>query len=168
MYVNDVCVKTVNIENQNLDLLVDSMGRIHDKRTFEYLEMLKDSMLELNPKSIVDHNQKKEAEEYERLRTRKRQHKAHVYLINILDTNNYKIGISKNVKGRLSTLQNSNPVDMHIVSTCLSRWARRLEKELHQVFLEKRIRGEWFNLSENDVKYIINLFDKENGINYES
>ena len=30
------------------------------------------------------------------------------------------------------------------------------EKDLHSIFESKRIRGEWFDLSENDIEYITN------------
>lgn len=53
-----------------------------------------------------------------------------------------KIGYSAWPKRRLSCLQVSSPVELSILAKiwCLSQW----EKELHDVFRESRVRGEWF------------------------
>jgi hypothetical protein len=53
-----------------------------------------------------------------------------------------KIGYSAWPVRRLSALQVASPVDLAILAKiwCLSQW----EKELHEVFRDSRVRGEWF------------------------
>ena len=71
------------------------------------------------------------------------------YLIKDQRTGLYKIGKSKNPKLREKTLQGENPL-CEIVKT----WDKDIEKYLHDNYKNQRIRGEWFNLSEIQVKYI--------------
>ncbi len=61
----------------------------------------------------------------------------------------YKIGKSTNPCFREKTLQSEVPTIklIHIIE-------EDIEKHLHEKFSAKRIRGEWFNLSINDLNYI--------------
>ncbi len=81
----------------------------------------------------------------------------YVYLM--VDTSNgyHKIGISNHPDYREKTLQSEKPT---IEKICAKRFpsriiAQSIESALHTAFASKRIRGEWFNLSEQDVKQII-------------
>ena len=73
-------------------------------------------------------------------------------------TNNYyKIGYSKTPEYRERTLQSEKP---SIEMICNKRLPSRkiadaFEKALHNAFADKRIRGEWFNLDDNDVAQIV-------------
>jgi hypothetical protein len=64
----------------------------------------------------------------------------------------YKIGRSVNPKYREKTLQAEDP-DVSLI------WkvAKNIEKKLHRTYSEKRIRGEWFSLTHNDVKAITSI-----------
>ena len=64
----------------------------------------------------------------------------------------YKIGRSISPKARERTLLSQAP---SISLIWISDWVNReYEKKLHRIFKEKRIRGEWFDLTEDDIKYI--------------
>lgn len=80
----------------------------------------------------------------------------HTYIYLMIDHNTgyHKIGRSKNPKFRERTLQSEKPtIEMiHTFKDNLSK-----EKELHKRYANKRIRGEWFNLSKVDVEYIKSL-----------
>lgn len=77
------------------------------------------------------------------------------YLYLMHDTRNgyYKIGMSKEPQYRERTLQSEKPSIELVCTKELPRRdiARTFESALHNVFAEKRIRGEWFELSEYDV-----------------
>ena len=77
------------------------------------------------------------------------------YLYLMHDTRNgyYKIGMSKEPQYRERTLQSEKPsIELVCTKELPSRdIARAFESALHNVFAEKRIRGEWFELSEYDV-----------------
>jgi hypothetical protein len=72
------------------------------------------------------------------------------YLMIDHNTGYYKIGKSKSPKFRETTLQSQKPTIelIHIWEKDFS------EKQLHEKFSNKRIRGEWFNLTSEDVKFL--------------
>jgi len=61
-----------------------------------------------------------------------------------------KIGKSKNINYREKTLQSEVP---EIELLCYIDY--NIEKELHSMCDDKRVRGEWFNLSKKDINLII-------------
>jgi Meiotically up-regulated gene 113 len=73
------------------------------------------------------------------------------YLILDKSTKLYKIGKTKNIKKRLSTLSTSNLNLELILTTELE------EKLLHRIFKHKRVQKEWFIISEDDIYSIIEL-----------
>lgn len=83
----------------------------------------------------------------------------YVYLINELNTNNYKIGISKKPasEGRIKNLQTGNHNELVIIYEIKSKCYTTLEKALHRGYSHNHLRGEWFNLDDPDtiIKEII-------------
>lgn len=82
--------------------------------------------------------------------------KCYVYLMFDTSNNYYKIGESKNPQYRERTLQSEKPC---IELLCAKRYpnktlARTIEQALHKTYKDKRIRGEWFDLTEKDVSEI--------------
>lgn len=65
----------------------------------------------------------------------------------------YKIGFSKNPEFRESTLQSEKP-SIKTVKT----WDKDIEKHLHKTYSNNRVRGEWFDLTKLQVKYICTHF----------
>lgn len=65
----------------------------------------------------------------------------------------YKIGKSKNPIARESTLQSENPT-ITLIAVC----SEDIEKHLHEQYSEKRKRGEWFNLTEEDISLLIEQY----------
>lgn len=63
----------------------------------------------------------------------------------------YKIGFSKNPKNRLKTVKTHNPLDVKIVATLKTDSHLSLEKELHNLFVNKNTRREWFELHQEDL-----------------
>ncbi len=84
------------------------------------------------------------------------QERCYVYLM--VDTTNkfYKIGISNDPKYRERTLQSDKPtIELICAKAFPSRvLAEAIESALHKAFRKKRIRGEWFKLSDEDVRYL--------------
>ena len=79
-----------------------------------------------------------------------------VYLM--IDTNNHyhKIGISNKPEWREKTLQSEKPtIELLASKKFVSRKiASSIEKALHDTFADKRIRGEWFQLCDQDIAEI--------------
>ena len=83
--------------------------------------------------------------------------KCHLYLM-IDRTNNYhKIGISNSPEYREKTLQSEKPTIEMIANKEFPnrKIAHSFEQALHSSYDEKRVRGEWFDLSQEEVDDII-------------
>jgi hypothetical protein len=76
-----------------------------------------------------------------------------VYIVWMETTPYYKIGFSKDPEMRMSSIF-ILPVDLIVIHTIVSNFAARLEAELHGHFEEKRVRGEWFKLTEDDLIFL--------------
>jgi hypothetical protein len=87
----------------------------------------------------------------------------YVYLINEVDTHNYKIGVSKKPANdeRIKNLQTGNHNQLSLIFELKSNCYTTLEKTLHRTFKYNNIRGEWFEFSNQDT--IINEIKKING-----
>ena len=81
-----------------------------------------------------------------------------VYLIKGADL--IKIGISGNVNSRFKKLTTMSPVKLELIHVADISKAAAVEKQLHIDYKEFNSHGEWFNLSEEQVKDIIEYLDK--------
>jgi hypothetical protein len=81
----------------------------------------------------------------------------YVYLMEDKANNFFKIGISNKPDFREKTLQSEKP---SIEMVCFKKYPTRrmaesFEKALHRSFKDKHIRGEWFNLSVDEINEIV-------------
>ena len=77
-----------------------------------------------------------------------------VYVIKAEKTGLYKIGYTINPEQRLKQLQLSSPDILHYVIEIQIGDMVALEKRLHEEYADKRVNGEWFNLTPEDVQSI--------------
>lgn len=81
-----------------------------------------------------------------------------IYVIRDVDVTGYcKIGKSINPKGRFDRFAVSLPFKCELVATIQSGNIDRAEGNLHKLFADKRVRGEWFNLDKDDIEVIIGM-----------
>ena len=81
-----------------------------------------------------------------------------IYLMKSHLTGFVKIGKSKNPSARESTLQSEDPMLEMIFQ---SDWIDgRKERDFHIMYSHLRVRGEWFNLSQDDIDSIKASFQK--------
>ena len=74
-----------------------------------------------------------------------------VYFIKNLTTNNIKIGRTHDdIEKRLSNLQIGNDCELAVVKT-IECDSRVVEAKLHEKFAEFHIRGEWYNITEEQI-----------------
>ena len=79
----------------------------------------------------------------------------YVYLIGVVGNNaNYKIGSTKakDINKRLKQLQTGSSSELYIKDSFETEHPFKLEKMLHNHFREKRLIGEWFELSKADTE----------------
>lgn len=79
-----------------------------------------------------------------------------VYLLQS-QSGHYKIGRTTNPQNRLKTFSVKLPFEVEYICLIQVQDMYQMESELHTRFAEKRINGEWFNLSPEDVNYIKGL-----------
>jgi hypothetical protein len=64
----------------------------------------------------------------------------------------FKIGISKNVKKRIKQLQTGNGQEINLIKSYKSeKFYRNIETALHNTYIHKKIKNEWFSLDIDDV-----------------
>ena len=78
-----------------------------------------------------------------------------LYLMYDSATGLYKIGKSFNPNTREKTLGGQTPLISLIHTT--KHKTPKMEKELHEKYKNKRVRGEWFELTQEDVEFIKSL-----------
>lgn len=69
----------------------------------------------------------------------------------------YKIGVGDNVAQRVKQIQTATPYQVLHLLTLPSKRPYLLEHAMHTRFASKRVRGEWFALTDSDVAYIRSL-----------
>lgn len=85
---------------------------------------------------------------------RKNERRGTVYIIKSSESNLYKIGHTRDVYQRIANLQTASGLPCSLVHQIVCEDRQQLERRIHQMFSSKRVRGEWFDLSEDDLKVI--------------
>jgi hypothetical protein len=77
-----------------------------------------------------------------------------VYLLGDYEREHYyKIGVTKgSVEKRIKKLQTGNASEIYLVNKYETKYPFFLETRLHQRFDKNRIKNEWFELSDDDVR----------------
>lgn len=78
----------------------------------------------------------------------------YVYFIAARPRGDIKIGLAKDVRARLATLQTASPQKLVLLGVIEHEDAAGLERHIHGVFAAERVRGEWFTASA-DLKAFI-------------
>ncbi len=78
----------------------------------------------------------------------------YVYVAFNPETGLCKLGYSKNPGERERALGIEFAAKVRLLHTILSNWPGRLETHLHRYFAAKRVAGEWFDLSVEDIRLI--------------
>ena len=81
-----------------------------------------------------------------------------VYLIQNVETQSYKIGITtkENINERLKNIQTGSPGELILLKKYKSKFFRKIEKYFHNKYCSQKIYGEWFKLNEEQVLNFIN------------
>jgi hypothetical protein len=89
-----------------------------------------------------------------------------IYLING-DDNRYKIGITseKRLSTRIKHLQTGSSCELRLIYSYNTKYASLIEKALHRQYQSKKLIGEWFELSNEEVfTFVENCTNIENNI----
>jgi len=86
-----------------------------------------------------------------------------VYLLKVNDR--YKIGRTKNMELRFKRCIGLCPYPINLIWFLPTNDYAEIEKGLHKIFSDKRVHYEWFKLSDNEVKSIMDISSKSDLIN---
>lgn len=70
-----------------------------------------------------------------------------------------KIGKTVDVRARFKILYTMCPIELELLAVVKTELADELETRLHAEFATVRVKGEWFNLTEDDIDYIIKTYE---------
>lgn len=102
--------------------------------------------------SITDHMDLLKA--YQNMDVTELEPDKYVYVIKNLTTGAYKVGIGKNPKQRLKSLQVGNDGELILID--YKHGTFQDETAAHKRLVDKNIRAEWFNLDSKDIQTLIN------------
>lgn len=75
-----------------------------------------------------------------------------VYIVGIPDERRYKIGWTKGtIDKRVAPLQTGNPKKIEVINLFETEFHVRVETWMHNKHSSKRMEGEWFNLTDEEV-----------------
>lgn len=88
-----------------------------------------------------------------------------VYLVGIPDEDRYKIGWTKGkIEDRIRPLQTGNPKKIEVIHLFETKHYLNVETRMHGVYGSKRMEGEWFELTNEDVKNFLTNCQKSHDI----
>lgn len=82
----------------------------------------------------------------------------YVYIVKCADL--YKIGATRNAVQRIARFETSYPHDLRVIRIAQVADMKRVEKSLHTRFAQKRVKGEWFDLTASDLRVIARMLPR--------
>lgn len=79
----------------------------------------------------------------------------YLYLIRMVGTDFVKIGRATNVQNRIDDFNVGNPYELEVVYTAKMFNFGKIEQRVHKAVSEKKVKGEWFKLTEIEVANLI-------------
>lgn len=160
IFSNDVLKKwKIDLINDNREILGGEKGSVIDYQSKENLKVVIKKFATDYISTVKDR-----ITDYQAVDTReinetsdRTEDICFVYLMHDTANGYYKIGISNKPQYREKTLQSEKPTIELITAKKfpVRKIAESIEKSLHSVYAEKRLRGEWFELNEIDVENVI-------------
>jgi len=110
---------------------------------------------ELGKKASKNMNKWKKKVHDDTLQIGRKKHRKSCFVYLIIASNGLvKIGRTVNVIQRLNCLQSMSPIPLKLIGYIEDGTASKIERELHLYFSDKRVRGEWFDLSNANIEFI--------------
>lgn len=112
----------------------------------EYSEKCKHNKKGCKSKGVNDFRNKNAS-----ITNRKRFPNSELYILKIEGQDLYKIGVSQNISRRLKDISNAMPYVVSLLYLFKINNAYDLENYLHNLFITKHLKNEWFSLNNNDL-----------------
>lgn len=85
----------------------------------------------------------------------------HIYFIKALESGHIKIGYTSNLKSRIKSMQTASPFQLELVASYESFGIQEEEALAHEYFKYHRVRGEWFEITYNNIFKFIEERERE-------
>lgn len=162
-YASDMIVRVDQDEETGIIFVLEMQEALpmkHDQALHLYYAL--EEYLKLNTDTIEELREEALQEREERLAANRSQpivktvdRSGYVYLIE--QNGLHKIGITKNLKNRMTAMKTSSGHPIDLIWSMHYPAMDELEHALHVRYESKRTQGEWFNLTPEDVEYIKGL-----------
>jgi len=87
--------------------------------------------------------------------------KGKIYLINMVNTDLYKIGFTKRyISKRVDEIRTGNPKKIEVINLFETEHYVKVESWMHRIHASKRMEGEWFELTSEDIMNFTNNCQK--------
>ena len=156
-----------NVDGKDILIPRDNRACILDYKDIEAIIKGLQNFLEVTSQEAIDNfNNAKEKRQKIQNEFQSKNHKNKdkpvenkgiVYLLKIENKPQYKIGVTNNLNRRLKQISPKMPFELKVIHTIKDNQIYKLEEKLHNKFKDKKIKGEWFKLNDNDVNYIKGL-----------
>jgi Rha family phage regulatory protein len=84
--------------------------------------------------------------------------KSYIYILQDKTNNCFKIGRTTKIDERIKIIQAGYPNKLYLLY--VFEGGSSIESHLHRKYSNKRLNGEWFNLSKNDINEIKNTYER--------
>lgn len=87
----------------------------------------------------------------------------YVYIFRAANENRYKVGKSRNIKERLSSIRHAAGVQLeivHVTAACTDSVARMAENDVRFAFDNHRLAQEWYRLTPHEAKRVQQIVDE--------
>lgn len=154
-------------------IFTDQMGYLLDKpQIIELIELLNESINKIDPnynqlEYIQEQMDKREREIVSSTHTHKKDKSGYLYFIKSENSSEFKIGISKNYKARVSSVCGRLPFYASLKLVFFTEDMKTLEKAVHDKLNFGLIKNEWFNLagySNSDLIDVVKNIDPDCGL----
>lgn len=81
----------------------------------------------------------------------------YLYILKLKGFDLFKIGVSNNPKRRIRDIKSCLPFESSVVFCKLFDEVYSLEKQIHDIHSINKVRKEWYNISDDDLKQMINI-----------
>lgn len=149
--------------NEWLEISLNGEGYPSIKKVEEMLRVLTKflkHLKKLGPKEIDKINEKieKDFEEemmnFNKATGKRKREKENGYIYILKSKNLYKIGRAKSLKSRIKTYRTENPFGIRVILQKEVDDYIGIEDRLLRKFKNKQVRGEWFKLNKEDIKWL--------------
>jgi hypothetical protein len=140
------------LDKEDVESLIKGLNMFYEQYTQKEIDDENEERREEKRQEAKEFNEKCKQDRGTRCVTFRKQHSGYIYFVTTNDIE-YKIGMAKDIKARMGEYTQL-PYEPKLVHLIESKDYVLTEELFHSLYKDKRLRGEWFKLSLEDIEYI--------------